>query len=467
MVDTISLLTSLTSWEDIIIKFILVNLNQHQALRLATLNSRIAKYIKAKLYRYIYVYPSEPWSEYKTEEMRKDSLPPFKFHKDINNFKTNKFTIISFQNFKKYMHEMDKKESIYLLEIFWIPEKFEKKIAKHLKHIKYFTVISDGYDAAAETNGKGYKGVQRRTEQHFTAVCGKKNYTRRLEYDDCDYDFHELNEVLLLNLPRNNHVKCLKLTVFNGYRDLELINQVSHLTELYMTFNITHGINPRPFNAKITLPLQKVYIIWTEPNDRIKETSNLYFYIEDVFETQYIQELSLESITTFDNHLKGDLTYSFPKLRQLCLGAYEDIYGFSSQGNLHDFDLLSHHNLQMLIITTWWGQKRYTPANIASLFYNFPQASIHWWYSFLLEKPGYMFDSLAMLSPNLPFAVLGLHWPSDMSKIKQTYSWETKWDVKPGTYTAKLSEGTRSLDVLFKTVYADEELRLLQMCLYE
>lgn len=135
MADTISLLTSLTSWEDILIKFILVNLNQHQALRLATLNSRIAKYIKAKLYRYIYVYPSEPWSEYDAKEMRKDSLPPFKFHKDINNFKTNKFTIISFQNFKKYMHEMDKNESIYLLEIFWIPEKFEKEIAKHLKNI--------------------------------------------------------------------------------------------------------------------------------------------------------------------------------------------------------------------------------------------------------------------------------------------------------------------------------------------
>ena len=295
----------------------------------------------------------------------------------------------------------------------------------------------------------------------------KKNYTRRLQYDDCNYDFHELNEVLLLNLSRNNHVKCLKLSVFNGYRDLELINQVSHLTELYMTLNITHGINPGPFNVKITLPLQKVYIVWTEPNDRIKETVLLHFHIEDVFETQYIQELSLESDSPFLYHLRGDLTYSFPKLRQLCLGAYEDIYSFSSQGHIDFFNLLSHHNLQMLLLSTVYGLARSPPSNIASLFYNFPQASIHWWYSFLLEKPGYMFDSLAMLSPNLPFAVLGLHWPSDMSKIKQTYSWETKWDVKPGTYTAKLSEGTRNLEVLFKTIYTDEELRLLRMCLSE
>ncbi|KAI5965489.1 hypothetical protein KGF57_000755 [Candida theae] len=171
---------------------------------------------------------------------------------------------------------MDAKETIHLLQISEMPKGFEWEIAKHLKNIEYFSVICRGYDGDRATD-KTTVDLKSKPLNHYSAVCGNKNYTRKLEYNDCDYDFHELDIVLLSNLPRNDSVMCLKLDVYNGYRDLESINEVSTLTELYMTFYITHGIDVRGVDMKITLPLQKVYIRWHEPIKYSKDTLNLDF----------------------------------------------------------------------------------------------------------------------------------------------------------------------------------------------
>ena len=465
MSDTVSTTTTplMANWEDIILNHILLNLNQHQALRLATLNSKFSKNIKSKLYRNIHVYLSERLRESDAE--RDPNRIQFKFHKDINNFKTNKFTIISFNNFKEYMPKMDPNEPIHLLEMFDMPSEFEKQIALHLKKIEYFTVISNNYDAASTTNGEGYSEPDELSSwikaPNFSTACGDKNYTRKLEYDDCDYDFHELDEVLLLNVPRNDSVKCLKLHANNGYRDFNLINQVSTLTELYITFDITHGVHVRKVNFKITLPLQKLYIIWNAPYDRIKQTSTLVFGIEKAFETRYIQELALEVGCGFNYLIKNDLTNSFPRLRQLCLGINEGPCSNDDKA-LDEFNQISHSNVQMLIIATGKKLEEELASKFANLFYKFPQANIHWWNTRLVQiEEGYKLDIFCMLSPSLPFAVVGLHWKSNINSGTQN-GWKKKYTIKAGTSTGKSTKGARKLEVLFKKIYSDDELEIIR-----
>ncbi|KAI5950227.1 hypothetical protein KGF57_004394 [Candida theae] len=339
---------------------------------------------------------------------------------------------------------MDAKEPIHLLEIYFIPTGFEWKIAEHLPRIEYFSVITGQYDACEATNGLGHKLRSRRP---FYAVCGNKNYTRKLKYSDCNHVFRELKHTLLSNLSRNDHVKRLKLDVYNGFGGLELINQVSTLTELYMTFHVTEKVD-----FQITLPLQKVYLNAVRPR---RKTLDLGFYVEDAFETRYIRELCLESVLEFKHSLKDNLESSFPKLKNLGLCVNDGLFY-----DLHSF---SHGNLQVLIIATTQDNRHYPVPHVASLFHSFPKASIHWWDSLLIRdyKGGaYKLDTYSMLSPTLPFAVVGLYCLTNSGETQRSRGWwSSEWGIKPGTYAAKPAEGKRNLDVLFKQIYEDKELK--------
>ncbi|KAG5419986.1 hypothetical protein I9W82_001866 [Candida metapsilosis] len=394
---TTLILTSV-DWEDVLLKYILTNLNQHQALRLATLNSKFAKQVKSKLYRYIHVYMSEPLDN------PEKNKPRFKFHKDINNFKTNKFTIISFDNFTAYLPKLDPNEPIYHLELFDIPIHFDDDIAIHLKKIEYFSVIAERYDVSWLTN---YTEDPPSVFSYWTAACGNKNYSRVVIYDDDICDSRELENIMLSDFSRNNHVKCLKMTVRDGYRDLELLNQVS------------------------------------------------------IFETGDIQELSLETFMKISSHLTGDLAHSFPKLKRLSLGVHEGI-SYIGKGP-GDFQQLSHDNLQTLLISTDSGKENYPPAEMTSLFHNFPSATIHWWDTHFIEWPRrYAFDFLHMLSPTLPFAVMGLHWASNSAKFRKDPYWKQRWTIRAGKYMTKGDRG-RDLEVLLKRVYSSKELESIKM----
>ena len=448
---TTLILTS-ADWEDVLLKYILTNLNQHQALRLATLNSKFAKQVKSKLYRYIHVYMSEPLDN------PEKNKPRFKFHKDINNFKTNKFTIISFDNFTAYLPKLDPNEPIYHLELFDIPIHFDDDIAIHLKKIEYFSVIAERYDVSWLTN---YTEDPPSVRSYWTAACGNKNYSRVVIYDDDICDSRELENIMLLDFSRNNHVKCLKMTVRDGYRDLELLNQVSSVTELYLTFYVTRGNYFHKTNFKITLPLQKLYIIWNHPFSGDNRRNLLIFKIEQVFETGDIQELSLETFMKISSHLTGDFAHSFPKLKRLSLGVHEGI-SYIGKGP-GEFQQLSHDNLQTLLISTDSGKENYPPAEMTSLFHNFPLATIHWWDTHFIEWPRrYAFDFLHMLSPTLPFAVMGLHWASNLAKFRKDPYWKQRWTIRAGKYMTKGDRG-RDLEVLLKRVYSSKELELIKM----
>lgn len=70
-------------------------MNQHQALKLAPLHSMLYPVVKEKLYSYIHVY---------NDVLRQSELymgpleTAFKVQKDLNNPKTNRFTIVSLGN---------------------------------------------------------------------------------------------------------------------------------------------------------------------------------------------------------------------------------------------------------------------------------------------------------------------------------------------------------------------------------
>lgn len=76
-------------------------------------------------------------------------------------------------------------------------------------------------------------------------------------------------------------------------------------------------------------------------------------------------------------------------------------------------------------------------------------------------------DGLSVLSPSLPFAVMGLSWVSKIKEFCGHYYCEDKWTIKPGTYTAEVVRGLRKLDALFKIIYSVDELKMIKNCMDE
>ncbi|KAI5952129.1 hypothetical protein KGF57_004177, partial [Candida theae] len=71
---------------------------------------------------------------------------------------------------------------------------------------------------------------------------------------------------------------------------------------------------------------------------------------------------------------------------------------------------------------------------------------------------GYKLDSYNILSPTLPFVVVAVHLERNIESRKYNHM-DDKYKIRLGTYTAESAEGKRKLDVLFKRIYEDEELR--------
>lgn len=84
------------------------NVNQHQALALAPLYSTFHFVVKRKLYNHTYIYnDATDWGW----------LLSLGTHKQINNRKSSRLTIVSLSNLEKYISAIDANQSILVFEI--------------------------------------------------------------------------------------------------------------------------------------------------------------------------------------------------------------------------------------------------------------------------------------------------------------------------------------------------------------
>lgn len=128
-------MTTLISLPGCVLEEIFRQINQHQTLALAPLHSDLYKIAKSKLYHNIFIYRSSQLGDVlvgPTGEL----VPEFRFHKTINNLKSNSYTIISTNTLERYMARMEKDQIICHFEILDCNFMLLECIVRHFKSIK-------------------------------------------------------------------------------------------------------------------------------------------------------------------------------------------------------------------------------------------------------------------------------------------------------------------------------------------
>ena len=372
-----------------IVQQVFLNINQHQALALAPLHSKLCYAARVKLYENIYVY-----GEFVLEPS--DGGPTqFKFHKDINNFRTNKYTVVSKHVLYKCMSQIRKDVVVNHFLLSDYDETLIEQVLGHFESIRTFEVIR-------------YFG--RNSQGNLTWY--KK--TSKLMFNDMR-EMNSFSNTEFVPPPFNPNL-------------FEIPSDIKTSLNLFVNSDIVNWDSLKPFSfitSLSVLVLRKDMLTKRVGNLRLHKLHLHHlmkvvdYTISDVFNTIELRELTIMGYIqiekVFSNH---KLDKEYPQLTQLCLRHNgEETHEFT----IRDLLNFSHINLSMLILATKFSNLK-TARAISWLCLHFPKASVNWWY----EPRGFPIGDLGiqncisdstftneiyMLSPQLPYGVVGYHFP--------------------------------------------------------
>ncbi|KAI5967802.1 hypothetical protein KGF57_000286 [Candida theae] len=381
-------MTTLISLPAEVLQDLFQNINQHQALALAPLHSYLNSLTKAKLYHRILVYKSSQLGasfEGPTGRM----VDEFRYHKTINNLKSNSYTIISINTLEKYMTRMEKDQVITRFEIMECNFMILDCILRYFTSIKTLEVISQ--DSAYSRHS-----FHECLRIYSNSVRPKTCY---LPHKD-PYRYGFLNE---------DYVTKLKILDFQLQEAFEFVEQLHGVKELVLDFYHRRS-EIAYFDFRSSLMLQKLHLA------ELPQKSVSYF--SDAFCVKKLSELTISGELFPTQIFKNrDFSAETPNLIQLSI-LFKDEYALLA---LQDMQKLRHYSLKALVVSTYECGQNFANA-VCELRASFPLASINWWHNsekFLLD---HSCDVLAAFSPSLATNIVGCH-------IRQRFSSTLSRDV--------------------------------------
>lgn len=319
----------------------------------------------------------------------------FKFHKNINNFRTNKYTVISKYVLYKYMSQIRQDVIINHLILYEYDETLIEQVLEHFKSIRAFEVIlSFGY------NSQGYYAYCEGMAKFMFNDLRAENSFSNTEFIPSPFNPN------LFEIP-SDIKKSLNLYVNSDFVNWDFLKPFPFITSLTVLLCRRDMLTKDVWNLR----LHKLHL-----HHLMKVVD---YTISDVFNTIALRELTIAGYIqiekVFSNH---KLDEEYPQLAQLCL---RHDGKETQEFTIRDLLNFTHINLSMLILATKFSNLK-TARAISWLCLYFPKASVNWWYEprrFPIGALGIdncrvdsaFTNDIYMLSPQLPFGVVGYHFP--------------------------------------------------------
>lgn len=370
-------MTTLISLPNCVLEEIFRQINQHQALALAPLHSDLYKIAKTKLYHNIFIYRSSQLGNVlvgPTGEL----VPEFRFHKTINNLKSNSYTIISTNTLEKYMARMEKDQLICHFEILDCNFMLLECIVRHFRFIKTLEIPRQTWNLGSRA--------------YFECLQTYMTTTRP------DTFFLPHRRPCYHTPMKDDGMTKLEITYWQLAEHFEFVEQLHTIEELILIFFTIQGLGFKPSLNFRKLTLSDL-------------PSNFSSYISDAFDVKWLLELTVLGGFSPSKLFKSrQFNKEFPNLIQLCILLGPKI---SLQG-IQDLQGLRHPTLKTFNVATFECNQKLADA-VCSLRILFPIANIHW-YSSENFRYGPQWDILSVFSPHLPIDAVGCHMKMEHAK---------------------------------------------------
>ncbi|KAI5948751.1 hypothetical protein KGF57_005149 [Candida theae] len=350
-------------------------INQHQALVLGPLHSRLQAITKVKLYQYIYLYESD-------FSYMHDGDSGHRFPKYLNNPRVNKYTIISTETLREYIDRMDGNQPIISFDL-QDREPMEPAIKKRFKNIKYFNITSS---RELERWGRADKYEALDREDRESRIGGYYSNSISAFRDN-------RKEKWRLYIPPK---------VFPEYN--------SGLSKRFDDFSYISELNVRLHSERITdvypLKLKKLHVQFDKPLESCCK-------LEYIFTTLYLQELYIVG--------EFDFTSVFSKIHiddlypNLVILGIRKVNHEETNHSSQEICTVKHRSIRKVVVST--NRADNTMAlRVCSLCSQFPRASIHWWES-IHRLPGQLVTRRFDIEEQSDFSpstieprTVGFHW---------------------------------------------------------
>ncbi|KAG5420051.1 hypothetical protein I9W82_001931 [Candida metapsilosis] len=321
-----------------------------------------------------------------------------KFHKDINNTKTNQFTVISLYNLEKYMMAMDANFPIVIFAFDDCYPVLLDCILRRFQKVRSYEVSSFYY--GYHTYPLNDLRVQYRNQREFT-------YTAPPLPDEVELDSEEAQrKVLMKEIFEHSQYNSVLDYEWHSARFLHLFDKFLFVTDLGISLPMYDSPKFR-FNSQLkTLRISG-------------SRSHVEGHIGEYFNTSALENLSLSWHFNLDIFLPvTELDEKLPKLANLTIFACN----LEFDEFIADWRERTHRTLESLVIKTHESDKECFEG-IAGLFFSFPNACINWWADDYWNGDCLRFedDLIKMMSPRLSHGVLCYHINNDhASKLNGT-----------------------------------------------
>ncbi|KAG5417296.1 hypothetical protein I9W82_004929 [Candida metapsilosis] len=412
-------MASLTSLPSEVLEEIFHQLNQRYTLALAPLHSKLYYIAKPKLYRNIYVYT--PWLiiEYGMESNEQGET--FHISKNLNNFKSKKYSIISSDTLERYLAKMDKTQEIYHLELYGHNMTIVECILRHFSKIRFFELVVHYGESVFKYWEPNY-------------IWFLQNYIRFCPHSTV-YIAPSTN---LGEFPIfHDNINVIRTDGRNWADNLDRLRGLKNVTKLAML--VSEGDDLARYRC--CFKLQVLEIIQSSDSDFFPN-----FLLSDAFETVFLQELTIFGDFNPGTMFKSnDLEEEFPKLSLFCLQLAATA-ARQIEFALQDWRGFKHSEVRYLILSSRSCLTSDVMA-VCDWLANFPNSSVNWWYEpripIRLET-----HKFRVLSPDLPFGIIGYHFYGlhyrELTNFRQM--------VTIGGFTSK------SVEVKLEKCYTEAEL---------
>ena len=400
-------MTTLISLPNCVLEEIFRQINQHQALALAPLHSDLYKIAKTKLYHNIFIYRSSQLGNVlvgPTGEL----VPEFRFHKTINNLKSNSYTIISTNTLEKYMARMEKDQLICHFEILDCNFMLLECIVRHFRFIKTLEILQQTSDLGSSTLLECLQTYMT-TTRHDTFFLPHRSPCYHIPMKD-------------------DGTTKLEISYWVLKEHFEFVEQLHTVEELILKFFPVVDLD---FKSSLNFRKLNLY----------KLRSKFPTYISDAFDVKWLLELTILGDQLPSGLFKSrQFNKEFPNLTQLCIlfGPKKSLQG------IQDLQGLRHPILKTFNVATFECNQKLADA-VCSLRILFPIANIHW-YSSESFHYGPQWDVVSIFSPHLPIDAVGCHMKTEHAK-----------SVTNMTMKVRLESG-KSIKMRLHHCYSDAEI---------
>lgn len=398
---------SLTQLPYNVIELIFTNLNQHQAIALAPLHSKFYFPAKDKLFHYIYVYDIQEnytgLTDLAYENEFTCALPGFRFPKYMNNYSTNRATIVSRQSFELYWQQIDSNQAIEYLVFAHEPCNFHK-IKSYFRRIKYFI---------DQKRAWGFH-----TARVWTASTPEQRYV-------C---FRKVGSIIF-RFTNNTNIGDKPFSASGSY----LLSRVGN------NFGSMPTSDDRVLKPYLTPKKLHVFL------DRVPE---FVFIISQNLNTLSLRLLFITlhsgTIHSFANY---KLDEDYPNLFLLGISYNDENSPATPQSIPH----LTHQTLRFLTVATL-SVTDALARRICELTLQFPEASINWWSSVWITSGAPAIEHQYIFSAEMPLGCIAIQWVHKC--MREVERIELKYEV-----------GENNV-VELRRNYSDSELLLLWSLYY-